>query len=105
MDPVYRASLSPEQLKNLPPHPSGINSSERDALEHAMGGDEFTFGSGCGSAGCFSFCYTESCTQGCTSVENCPTQNYTCPTYTTCPTSIFDTACPTPQGLCDTPEC
>jgi mersacidin/lichenicidin family type 2 lantibiotic len=37
-DPVYRKTLTSEQLANLPPHPAGINELSDDELQRIAGG-------------------------------------------------------------------
>jgi mersacidin/lichenicidin family type 2 lantibiotic len=74
-DPVYRASLSAEERRNLPANPAGEIDSE-DTPESVMGG--FTFGSGCASAGCFTLCATSTCTCTCTCTCICITHTCYC---------------------------
>jgi mersacidin/lichenicidin family type 2 lantibiotic len=68
-DPRYRASLSAEERRQIPPNPAGETADE-NGLEAALGG--FTFGSGCGTVGCFTLCPTGSCTCTCSCTCCCP---------------------------------
>jgi mersacidin/lichenicidin family type 2 lantibiotic len=78
-DPVFRASLSEEERKQLPANPAGEVDAE-DNLETVMGG--LTMGSGCGTLGCFTHCGTGTCTCSCfctgTCTCYCPTAQVTC---------------------------
>jgi mersacidin/lichenicidin family type 2 lantibiotic len=57
VDPGFRATLSQAELALLPPNPAGEGVPE-EALQSVVGG--FTFGSGCGTYGCFTACATSS---------------------------------------------
>ncbi len=65
-DPIFRASLPPEALRDLPAHPAG---------DPAEGGElsgpllDITFGGGCGTAGCTKVVCTDPCTR--TNVVQC----------------------------------
>lgn len=80
-DPKYRASLTAEERASLPASPAGSSDGE-EGLTKVTGA--WTFGSGCGSMGCGTWCWT---------VDIGPTCGGTCDAYCntmTCITS--DTA-------------
>ena len=73
-DPLFRATLSKSAREGVA-HPSGENPVDDPRLHEVVGG--FTFGDGCNTAGCFTACWTNECTQSCspgTFVGDCYTK-------------------------------
>ncbi|MBV8645617.1 MAG: mersacidin/lichenicidin family type 2 lantibiotic, partial [Candidatus Eremiobacteraeota bacterium] len=56
-DPLFRAALPVDTLRELPPHPAGVADDDDDAIVR-----DITFGGGCGTAGCSRVVCTDPCT-------------------------------------------